>query len=470
MSPEQLAELDGMYKPFPSFKEWPREGVRDDAWSRRLAELERASETLSDDDYASARLVVVRAAAFDTGAIENLYPTTRGLTMTVAHQTVVWERDIETRGLDVEKLFNAQLRGYELSIDVATGRLPITEAWLRSLHEVLTEPQDTYTVHTPVGIQEHPLPRGKYKEHPNHVRLHDGSPHAYAPVDRTPDEMRRFVAETSSEQFNSAHPIQQAAYAHYALVCVHPFADGNGRVARALASVFLYRAARVPLLVFADQRPDYFDALEHADAGDARPFQTFVAGEAIGALELVAETLRSRNAPDLDELAEGFRELVTVQGGLTHVDLDAVAGEALSNFDVVLRDEVVKVGLPNGVSMGVGGGAGYSFTPPEGYRQNIARPGVFVRIDFASAPPAAASRTSDFVVSVSSDKAETVDVFLITEVQSGDSITLSLTDIKPRLTPFTDNRLRLFIKRILGRQLADLRDDARAELERQGYV
>lgn len=54
--------------------------------------------------------------------------------------------------------------------------------------------------------------------------------------------------------FASSHPVVQAAYVHHALAAVHPFAEGNGRVARALASVFLYRGVDVPLVVFSDQQ------------------------------------------------------------------------------------------------------------------------------------------------------------------------------------------------------------------------
>ena len=45
------------------------------------------------------------------------------------------------------------------------------------------------------------------------------------------------------------HPAVQAAYAHYALTAIHPFADGNGRLARTVASVFLMRSAGVPLFL-----------------------------------------------------------------------------------------------------------------------------------------------------------------------------------------------------------------------------
>lgn len=69
----------------------------------------------------------------------------------------------------------------------------------------------------------------------------------------------------------------EPAYAHCAFVAVHPFADGNGRVARALASAYLYRRPGVPLVIFADQKDEYLDALEETDSGNAQRFVHFVA-------------------------------------------------------------------------------------------------------------------------------------------------------------------------------------------------
>jgi hypothetical protein len=154
----------------------------------------------------------------------------------------------------------------------------------------------------------------------------------------TQSEMERLASELTSDAFGSAHPVLQAAYAHYALVAVHPFADGNGRVARALASVYLYRSARLPLIVFYDDRPSYFDALAAADLGNASNFVRFVSDAAIGSVELVIESLRTAAAPSPYAVLDRFRDLVTVQGGLTHTDLDSVATTLIQHFQPRGRD------------------------------------------------------------------------------------------------------------------------------------
>jgi hypothetical protein len=63
----------------------------------------------------------------------------------------------------------------------------------------------------------------------------------------------------------------QAAWLHHRFTQIHPFADGNGRVARAIASLVFIRADLFPLVVKRDDREEYIDALEQADRGDLRP-------------------------------------------------------------------------------------------------------------------------------------------------------------------------------------------------------
>lgn len=121
---------------------------------------------------------------------------------------------------------------------------------------------------TEVGPQHHSLPRGTYKNHPNSpFNFEREEMHGYAPVADTQPEMHRLVETLNEYEFSTLDPVSQAAYAHYAFVCIHPFADGNGRVARALASTFLYRNPGIPLVIFADQKSDYIAALEAADKG-----------------------------------------------------------------------------------------------------------------------------------------------------------------------------------------------------------
>ena len=60
----------------------------------------------------------------------------------------------------------------------------------------------------------------------------------------------------------------KAAWIHHAFTQIHPFSDGSGRVARAIASLVFIRGGSFPLVVNRDDRADYIGALEISGAGN----------------------------------------------------------------------------------------------------------------------------------------------------------------------------------------------------------
>lgn len=52
--------------------------------------------------------------------------------------------------------------------------------------------------------------------------------------------MKEFVSWLNSNDFFELHPVLIAGISHYEFVRIHPFVDGNGRTARALATLILY--------------------------------------------------------------------------------------------------------------------------------------------------------------------------------------------------------------------------------------
>ena len=75
-----------------------------------------------------------------------------------------------------------------------------------------------------------------------------------------------------------AHPVQQAAYIHWALARIHPFKDGNGRLSRLIQDYVLLKCRYVPAAVQPEDREkNYYQALEDADLGDGLAFLEIVA-------------------------------------------------------------------------------------------------------------------------------------------------------------------------------------------------
>jgi hypothetical protein len=159
--------------------------------------------------------------------------------------------------------------------------------------------------------------------------------------------MARLVGELRSEQFLAAHPVMQAAYAHYGLVVIHPFADGNGRVARALASAFTYRAISMPIMILSEHKNSYLDSLEYADRGNYQSFVDFMIERALDTIVLVNESLQGAQAPSLDESAAAITRLFITRGGYEQAQVDEAGRELGELILAELGKSISKISGPS---------------------------------------------------------------------------------------------------------------------------
>jgi len=145
---------------------------------------------------------------------------------------------------------------------------PLTETFIRQVHQVMLREDykvyrklpggetTTYTVHA-----------GRYKTRPNSVITPTGERFEYASPEETPALMADLVAwynEVAKD--GSMSPIQLAALFHYRYIRIHPFEDGNGRIARLMVN-FILRRHRWPMMVIRSKnKRAYLNALVLADA------------------------------------------------------------------------------------------------------------------------------------------------------------------------------------------------------------
>jgi len=66
---------------------------------------------------------------------------------------------------------------------------------------------------------------------------------------------------------NPDHPVKIAADAHYRLVTIHPFSDGNGRTARLVMNLLLIQDGYPPAIIRKEDRKEYINSLESAQLG-----------------------------------------------------------------------------------------------------------------------------------------------------------------------------------------------------------
>ncbi len=143
--------------------------------------------------------------------------------------------------------------------------------WMRGLAK--DAPLDETTVrelHRRIVARSQPEIGGIYSTLPRRIA---GSPAVFPNSVKIPQLMREY-----GEWLGKVHPMPAASFdAHFRLVAIHPFADGNGRAARLLMNLLLLREGYPPVAVRPEDRKTYLDTLEHASMrDDLKPFQTFM--------------------------------------------------------------------------------------------------------------------------------------------------------------------------------------------------
>ena len=92
---------------------------------------------------------------------------------------------------------------------------------------------------------------------------------------KVPELMDEFIAWLQSDIEDN--PIKIAADAHFKLVSIHPFVDGNGRTARLLMNLLLMQAGYPPAIVRKEDRSAYINSLEKAQTkGDSSDYYTLI--------------------------------------------------------------------------------------------------------------------------------------------------------------------------------------------------
>jgi Fic family protein len=257
---EPLPEINGAVHPVLATVDALRS-----AWEEALGRS-------SPEEFAEARQRSLRRHAIETGIIERLYDLDWGITEALVAEGITAEVAAREGGVsdDALRLIRDQLDALEyLTQAVQEGR-ELSVFFVRELHQLITRHQPTYEARDALGNLVHvPLPHGEWKSQPNHVRRLDGSLLEYTPPEQVQSQMEQLVELYG--QTTQAHPIVRAAWLHHRFICIHPFADGNGRVARALTLLALLQARYAPLVVDRRNRGEYIGALDEANGGDLRP-------------------------------------------------------------------------------------------------------------------------------------------------------------------------------------------------------
>ena len=119
---------------------------------------------------------------------------------------------------------------------------------------------------------------GQYRSTPVQIV---GSQHIPPDAWEIPHLMREWE-NWLNESTTGLHPVALAAQAHHKLVAIHPFVDGNGRTARLVMNLILFRHGYPPTVIMRVNRRQYYQVLMQADADRSEGLVNFV-GRAVEA-------------------------------------------------------------------------------------------------------------------------------------------------------------------------------------------
>lgn len=287
-------------------------------WNERRLELpERRVQEFNDR--------LNREWAIETGIIERLYTIDEGTTRLMIERGIDASLIAHDDNGRPPELIVGMIRDHQEAVewlfDVVRQQRPLSTSFIKELHAFMTRKQ-TYAEGVDLlgRPRQAPLAHGAYKKRPNNPTRHDGKVHEYCPYEHVDAEMERLV-ELHAQHARSGQPTElSAAWLHHRFIQIHPFEDGNGRVARALASLVLIRAGWFPLVVNRKDRPKYIDTLEAADAGDIGPFTRLIGSlqkqACLAGLSILGDVRREDER--LEQMLDAIEERYRSHGPVRH--------------------------------------------------------------------------------------------------------------------------------------------------------
>ena len=180
----------------------------------------------------------------------------------------------------------------------------LTQVFIRNLHRVLLKEPYPTTAETPDGtLVRRTISVGDYKTTPNNVRTSTGETYYFTPPEQVAPAMSDLIDWYRAKEQEGEHPIVIAATFHYRFVRIHPFDDGNGRMARLLMNMILIKHGYTVAIIPQHGRDEYIDSLERVDqTEDLTEFINYIARCCEYSLNLHLKAARGQPIDDIEDI------------------------------------------------------------------------------------------------------------------------------------------------------------------------
>ncbi|MES2396598.1 MAG: Fic family protein [Bacteroidota bacterium] len=319
------------------------------SWFRKRDQLKEGST-----EYAEFLNKLKRQHAIETGIVEKLYDLKEGITQTFIKEGFV-ESYLQHGDTNIPpKQLIAYLKDHfdaiDFVFDVVKQDRQITKGFILELHQLITQHQDTTDAIDTLGkLIQVPLLKGQFKKFDNNPKRADGTIFLYCPPIHVDSEIEKLISIHADLEERKIKPVIISAWFHHTFTQIHPFQDGNGRLARLLASLILIRHGLFPFTVKGNEKKKYIDSLELADNNDPQNLvDYFCEVEKRNIEEVLNLRLESPvSKKSLEEITDVFtQKLGTWKQGLQKGRLDKIKNNRIKIFDFsksVLNETLIEL-------------------------------------------------------------------------------------------------------------------------------
>ena len=193
----------------------------------------------------------------------------------------------------------------------------LTERDIRDLNKIILV--EDYWKTNPKNGSRYRINVGVYKTRPNSVITASGEEFHYAAPEETPAMMYSLITWFASEiEKGELTPIELASLLHYRYIRIHPFEDGNGRIARLLVTYVLKRYGYPMLIIRSEDKDSYLQTLHQCDIivglspsdganaklEDIEPFVAYMQKQLQHALEISIKAAKGESIDEEDDFAK----------------------------------------------------------------------------------------------------------------------------------------------------------------------
>lgn len=228
--------------------------------------------------------------------------------------------------------------------DIIYSKRKLTENLIKQLHSLLlADIHHTIALGADGKRIEKPLHAGQYKKRPNHVLTMTGRIHYYTEPIHVKDEMEALLNWYNKES-KKLHPIEKAAIFHYRFVAIHPFDDGNGRMARILMNLILMQSGYPPCIIRNVRRRDYLSCLEKIDMNkDFSIMSQFVGEELFYTQQVIIDVIEGKADTEYREEKKSMSKDVRIEKILHILDKELMSiGQIHTHLPFIKRPTLKK--------------------------------------------------------------------------------------------------------------------------------